>query len=68
MVSPELVKKNLGPDEVRQGSSNAMSVGKDVGSGLCIVCDKDFGDLRNLSDHVQETHNYICEVYVSMLH
>ena len=62
ITSPELSKKNLGVDENRQSNTTPITTGKDTGSGICIVCDKDFGDLRHLSDHVQEAHNYICEV------
>ena len=58
VTSPELIRKGLSTDDSIQSTPGA----KETGSGICIVCDKDFGDLRNLSDHVQETHNYVCEV------
>ena len=58
VFSPEVSNKSLDTD----GASSGTSTNKDGGSGICIVCERDFGDLRNLSDHVQETHNYICEV------
>ena len=58
IVSPETSKTSLVVDESAHNTSGV----KESGSGVCVVCEKDFGDLRNLSDHVQETHNYICEV------
>ena len=68
LMTPIKVDSSPGtPSNYSPASSDILiSSSWSVSSGMCVVCKIDFGSLKDLTDHVQEAHNYKCEVRLSL--